>query len=88
LGWDCHRRSNIQKGEGWNPITSLPPPHSCACPKLGPGFLTLYVMVFLVFNYLRLDVIVCFIDIGGIVDHNCLLNFLLSNYHPAIVKEK
>jgi len=31
----------FKRGEGWNQITSLPLPHVCACPKLGPRFLTL-----------------------------------------------
>jgi hypothetical protein len=33
------------------------------------------VVVFLVFSELKEEVIVCFVDIGGIVDHYCS-NFL------------
>ena len=50
-------------------FTGLTPLHFCAYPKPGPGFQTLYVMVFLMFNDLRSEVIVHF------VDHHCL-NFL------------
>ena len=46
----------------------------------GPGFSTLYVVFFVFFlcsvsSVLRLEVIVRFVDIGGIADHYCL-NFL------------
>jgi hypothetical protein len=44
--------------------------HFCACAKSGPGFLTSYVMVFLVFNELWLEVIGRLFDSGGIVDHH------------------
>jgi hypothetical protein len=30
----------------------------------------------LVFNDLRSDVVVCFVDIGGIVDHHCITFFV------------
>ena len=40
-----------------------------------PEFPTSYVVVFFMFNELRWDVIVHFVDIGGIVHHHCL-NFL------------
>jgi hypothetical protein len=33
------------------------------------------ILVFCVFGGLRLEVIVCFVDIDGVVDHHCL-NFL------------
>ena len=41
---------------------------------LGSGFPTSYVVICL-FNDLRWETIVCFIDIGEIVDHHCI-NFL------------
>jgi hypothetical protein len=44
-------------------------------PKPGPGFSTSYVVVFFVFSELRREVIVRFVDISGIVDHQCS-NFL------------
>jgi hypothetical protein len=34
-----------------------------------------YVVIFLVLNGFRLEIVICFVDIGGIVDHYCL-NFL------------
>ena len=43
-----------------------------------PGFPTSYVMAFFVFCELRLELIVYFVDIGGIVDHHCL-SFLFIN---------
>ena len=57
------------------PLIDLTPPHCCACPKPGHGFLTPYVVVFLVFNDLRSEVVVRFVDIGRIVDRH-FLNFL------------
>ena len=68
------------------------PPHFCSCPKPEPGFPTPYVVVFVVFNGLRWEVvsIVCFVDTGGIVDHHrlnilfitILVNFLVQNIQP------
>jgi len=52
--------------------TSLTLPHFCACHKPGPGFPTSYVVVFYVFNEMRRGVVVCFVNIGGIVDHHSL----------------
>jgi len=57
------------------PLIGLALPYVCACPNARLGFLTSYVMVFVMFNELRLEVIVHFIDIGGLVDNYCL-NFL------------
>ena len=54
----------------------LTPPHFCSCPKAGPGFQMSYVVVFFMFNDLRWEVFVCFVNIGGIVDHHCS-NFLI-----------
>jgi len=47
------------------------------CSKPGPGFLTSYVVVFLVFNCFRWEMIFRFVDIDGIVDHH-YLNFLFK----------
>ena len=59
------------------PFTSLTVSHFCASPKPGPGFPILYVVDFVcVFSELRREMIVCFVDTGGIVNHHCL-NFLL-----------
>jgi hypothetical protein len=66
--------SSYQEGRVEIPLTCLTQPHFCVCPKLkpGPGFPTSYVVIFFVFNCLSRDVIVCFVDIGGIVDQYCL----------------
>jgi len=57
-------------------------------PRL--GFPMSYVMVFFIFNDLRREVIVRYVDICGIVDHQCL-NFLftiqLVQIHYQIVSE-
>ena len=59
--------------------SGLTPPYCCACPKTGHGFqmsyMYMYVVVIFVFSELRCEVIVRFVNIGGIVDHYCL-NFL------------
>ena len=47
---------------------------------LEPGSLMPYVIVFFVFNYLRWEVIVCFVGISGIVDHHCLHYQLYKEY--------
>jgi hypothetical protein len=54
------------------PLTGLASPHFCARPKPGSGFPMPYAMVFFMFNEMRLEVIVRFVDIGGIVDHHSL----------------
>ena len=59
--------------------------HFCCCPKPGPGFLTSYVVMFFVFSELRLEVIVHFVDIVGILDHHCL-NFLFIIHIYPITK--
>jgi hypothetical protein len=60
-------------------------PYFCACPKPGPGYPTSYVMVFLMFIELRWEVIVCFVDIVGIVDLHCFyyskkFNIIITKY--------
>jgi hypothetical protein len=45
----------------------------CACHKLRPGFSTSHaVVVYIVFNELKWEVVVSFVDIYGIVYHHCL----------------
>jgi hypothetical protein len=65
------------------PITGLTLPQFCVCPK--PGFLTSYnkLSTFIMFNGLRREVVFCFVDIGGIVDHHCL-NFLFMMMNENI----
>jgi len=60
-------KSSIRGRDG-NCLTSLTPPHFCACPKPGLGFPMPYVVVFYVLYCLRCDVAVRFVDIGGILD--------------------
>jgi hypothetical protein len=62
----------MKRGGVGIPLTGLPLPHFCACPKPGPGFPMLYVMLFLCSMILRGEVTVCFVDIGDIVDHCCM----------------
>ena len=62
------------------PLTSINPLHFCACTKPGPRFPKSYVVAFCVqWVQLRWEVIVHFVDIGGIDDHHCL-NFLFLTY--------
>ena len=58
-------------------LFGLTPPHLSACPKPKPDFPTLHGVIFFMFSDLRLEVIVCFGDIGGIVDHHCLNLFFM-----------
>ena len=58
----------FQEGKvGIPPLTSLTLPHLCACPKLRPRFPASYVMGVFVFNELRWELIICFVDIGGML---------------------
>jgi len=63
----------------------LTPQHFCACPKFAPGFPTPFVSWSFVFNDLRRAVVVCFVDIGVIVDRHCMTFFFndmeLSNFY-------
>ena len=56
-------------------------PHFCECPKTGSGLPSANVMVFfLVFNNLKPELVVRFVDISGIIDHHCLLIFFYMEY--------
>jgi len=57
----------------------------CGCPKPGPIFPTSYVVIFFMFNGLRWNVVVCFVDINEIVDHQCLNFLFLSEMHEKKV---
>jgi hypothetical protein len=63
-------------------VTGLTPPHFYVCSKPGPGYPTPYVMFFFVFCYLRRQVVVGFVNIGGIVDPHCVYSFI--SYPPLI----
>ena len=62
------------------PLTDLTLPHFCACPKQGPGFQISYVIV----NDFRWEVVIRFVDIGGIVDQQFL--FLKFIYRTITTK--
>ena len=47
-----------QEGEGWDPINL--------------DFSQRPSGVYSMFNDLRWEIIICFVDIGGVVDHHCL----------------
>ena len=49
--------------------TGLTTPHFCACHKPGHVFLTSFV-----FDDFRIELIVHFVDIGGLADHHCLVS--------------
>jgi hypothetical protein len=67
----CRRGSNYQEQRMGIPLISLTLPHDCACSKPTPGFPKSCCVFFCMFN----EVVVRFVDIGGIVDH-LFLNFL------------
>ena len=60
----CHWIPNYQEREVGVPLTGKTLPHCFACPRLIPGF------PIFVFNGLRWEGVVVFVDIGGI-DHHC-----------------
>ena len=59
----CESASNKQEGRVVISLTSLTPTHLCACPKSGPGLLTLHVVVFFCVCRLTLGVIVRFVEL-------------------------
>jgi hypothetical protein len=69
-----------------HPINQLnPATFVCACLTSGPVFPTSYMLwCFFVFSELRWEVIVYFVDIGGIVDHHWL-NFLFITIFSLLV---
>ena len=79
-------RSNYQERGVWIPLTGLTLPHICACPMPGPGFLMSYVVILLMFSELRWEVIVHFVDIGGIIDHHSCLNFFFHKKVASLLK--
>jgi hypothetical protein len=62
-------------------LAGLTLPHFYACPKLGPGFRTSYIMIFFVLKEIDFFFVV---DIGRIDDYRCLnfpfLNYLILRY--------
>ena len=66
--WD----PNIKSGGLGSRYLGLATPHICACPKPGLGFLKSYYVVFFLFNELRREVIVRFVDIPSLI--KCFIN--------------
>lgn len=50
----------------------------CSCSKLCHGYPTSYVVVVIVYNDGRSDVFLRFGEIGGIVDHHCLISIFIK----------
>ena len=75
---DIYKKQFRQSSDGRSYIilAGLTLPQFHACPKLATGCPMPFIIVFFVFNGLRWEVMVCFVLIGGIVDHHCS-NFLL-----------
>jgi len=71
----CRLRFSYQERKVEMPLTSLTPPHGCACPKPRPRISTSNSLIFFAFNELRKEEIIRFVDISGI-DDNHGLNFL------------
>jgi hypothetical protein len=77
------RRLQVHQGTGYcrfNPVTF------CACPKPVPGCTSAFVVVVFVFNTLKWELVICFVDIDRIVHDHCLtflFQFLITmlNYY-------
>jgi hypothetical protein len=67
-------RYNYQEESVGIPFTGLTQPLVCACSKSKHGFPTSCRELFFMFNELRWEV--QFVDIGGIVDHHCIDQFV------------
>ena len=63
----CTIKIRYKATTGW--FNSATVGHFCFCLKPGPGFPSIYVVIFYIFNDLRWEVIVHFVDIVRIVDH-------------------
>ena len=75
----CRCMSNYQDGSVAIPVTGFTPPYFGACPKRGPAFPSTYVVDFFMFSELRQEVVVRFVDNGGLVDHQSLFNLSFHN---------
>jgi hypothetical protein len=53
--------------------------HLCACLKSIPGFLSSYYVDCCRFHELSWELVVCVVDIGGIVDRHCLSFHFISS---------
>jgi hypothetical protein len=61
--------SNTKRRRVGKPLIGLTPPYFCVSPNPRHEFPIPYIVVV----YLKLDVVVRFINISGIVDHHCLI---------------
>ena len=77
----CSWRLDYQWGWVRTPLTGLTPPYVWACPKPGPGCPMPYVIVFTVFNGLRWEVVVHFVDIGA---WNCWPSLFILSFHKYL----
>ena len=66
----CHGLAQLYVGVSTMPRPGLTQLYVCVCIMPRPGFPTLYVVVFFMFTDLRSEVIVYFVDIGGVVDNH------------------
>jgi hypothetical protein len=64
-----------KRGRIRSQLTGLTPPHFCVCPIPGPGFPMPYTIVVFIFNGLRCEVVIHFVEIDGIVDSLLKLSF-------------
>jgi predicted neutral ceramidase superfamily lipid hydrolase len=55
-----------------NTITWISPPYFCACPIPKSGFPKPYVLIFMLLNCLRYEIVVRFVYTGRVVDHHCV----------------
>ena len=66
-------------------LISLTPPHLCAILEQWHGFPRSYVVAFIILRVLRWEMVVWFVDVGGIVDHHFLI-FLFIFYNIKVVE--
>ena len=62
----CHKRSSYQEKRIGIPLTSLTPPHFCACPMPGSGFPTSYAIApppFFVCSELRWEILLILVKL-------------------------
>jgi hypothetical protein len=82
--YDLHdlHQNLLEIDEGWDPINQFNPT-TFLCLSQTRTWIS-NVVVFFMFNILRQEVVVRFVDIDGIVDHHCL-NFLFIIFLCGVV---
>ena len=58
--------------------------HYCACSRLGSGFSTSHIVIFFVTKCLWGDDVHGLVDIGGVIDHSCIIIFMIINYMHTV----